>query len=97
MPRSRCRQQEIDDLLAGGLVEIAGRLIRHEDRRIGRHRTRKRDALLFAAGKLRRIVMQLLAEPDTGSSRAARSVASRGLRVRAAPRHSPSAVMVGIR
>ena len=28
-------EQEIDDLLAGGLIEIAGRLVRHQDRGVG--------------------------------------------------------------
>ena len=59
-------EQQIDDLLAGGLVEIAGRLVGHEDRGIGRQRARQRDALLLAAGQLRRIMMQAVAEPDRG-------------------------------
>ena len=54
----------IDDLLAGRLVEIAGRLVGDEDGRIGRQRAGQRDALLLAAGELRRIVMQALAKPD---------------------------------
>ncbi len=57
-------EQQIDDLLAGGLVEIAGRLVRDQDRRIGRQRAGQRDALLLAAGQLRRIMMQAVAEAD---------------------------------
>ncbi len=43
-------EQEIDDLLAGGLVEIAGRFVRHQNGGIGRQRAGQRHALLFAAG-----------------------------------------------
>ena len=57
-------EQEIDDLLAGRLIEIAGGLVRHQDGGIGRQRARERDALLLAAGQLRRIVMQAVAESD---------------------------------
>src|SRR5437016_1260217 len=57
-------EQEIDDLLAGGLVEIAGRLVGHKDGGVGRQRAGKRNTLLFAAGELRRIMMQAVAEPD---------------------------------
>ena len=65
MPRSACLvNEQIDDLLAGGLVEIAGRLVRHEDGGIGRQRPGQRHALLLAAGQLRRIMVQAIAEPD---------------------------------
>ena len=47
-------EQQVDDLASRGLVEIAGRLVGDEDRRIGRQRARERDALLLAAGQLRR-------------------------------------------
>jgi hypothetical protein len=57
-------EQEIDDLLAGCLVEIAGRLVRDEDRGVGRQRACQCDALLLAAGELGRIVVQAIAEPD---------------------------------
>ena len=57
-------EQEIDDLPAGGFVEIAGRLVRHQDRGIRRQRAGQRDALLLAAGQLRGIVMQPVAETD---------------------------------
>ena len=59
-------EQQIDDLLAGGFVEIAGRLVRHQDRRIGRQRAGQRDALLFATGQLGGIMMQAVAEADRG-------------------------------
>ena len=49
-------EQQIDNLLAGGLVEIAGRLVGNQDRGIGRECTGQRDSLLFATRKLSRIV-----------------------------------------
>ena len=54
-------EQEIDDLLAGVLVEVSGRFVGHDDRWIGRERARHGHALLLAAGQLGRIVMQPLA------------------------------------
>ena len=71
-------EQQLDDLVAGGAVEIAGRLVGEQDRRIVRQRARDRDALLLAARELRRIVMAALgrARPP----RAAPSRAPRGLR-----------------
>src|SRR3954451_9165559 len=56
-------EQEPDDGVAGRLVEVAGRLVGEQERRIGHNRPGDRDALLFAAGQLRRIVMKPLAEP----------------------------------
>ena len=90
-------EQEVDDLLAGGLIEIAGRLVRDENRRIGRQRAGQRDALLLAARELRRIVMQPLAEPDGCQLlRRARS-ASRSPASSSGTATFSSAVMVGIR
>ena len=91
-------EQQIDHLRAGGLVEIAGRLVGDQDRRIGRERAGERDALLLAAGKLRRIMMQPLGQADLGQF-LARAVGTAS----AAPASSSgtatfsSAVMVGIR
>ena len=51
---------------AGRLVEIAGRLVGDQDRRVRRQRAGERDALLLAAGELRRIVVEPLGEPDRG-------------------------------
>ena len=48
------REEQVDDLPAGGLVEIAGRLVGHQNRRVRRQRAGDRDALLLAAGELRR-------------------------------------------
>ena len=91
-------EQQVDDLPAGGLVEIAGRLVGDQDRRIGRERAGERHALLLAAGKL---------APDSGA--AARQARPRRVRARARSMASAtpasssgtatfsSAVMVGIR
>jgi len=57
-------EQELDDRVAGALVEIAGRLVGDEDRGVRRHGARDGDALLLAARELRRIVVPALAETD---------------------------------
>ncbi len=91
-------EQQIDDLLAGGFVEIAGRLVGDEDRGIGRQRAGQRDALLLAAGQLRRIVMQALAEPDRLPAPAPRALAASAMPASSSGTATfSSAVMVGIR
>jgi hypothetical protein len=60
------RKQEIDDLGAGGFIEIAGRLVRNEDRRIRGERARQSNALLFTAGKLSGVMVSPLGETDGG-------------------------------
>ncbi len=63
------------DPVGGAGVEIAGRLVGEKDaRRIG-DRARNGDALLLAAGQLRRPVRQALLEPEIGQQlgRAART------------------------
>ena len=58
------RLEQLDDARAGVAVEIAGRLVGEEDaRRVG-ERARDGDALLLAAGELRREVIEPVAEPD---------------------------------
>src|SRR5262252_6552883 len=59
-------EQELDDLAAGRLVEIAGRLVGDEDGRVGRQRAGERHPLLLAAGELRRIVLAAFAQADRG-------------------------------
>src|SRR5262245_59255565 len=58
-------EHQLDDLGAGRLVEIAGRLVGDEDRRIRHQRTCECDALLLATGALRRITVSAL-RPSTG-------------------------------
>ena len=60
------REQQIDDLRPGGLVEIAGRLVGDEDGWVWRERAGERHALLLAAGQLGRIVVLPLAQADGG-------------------------------
>ena len=57
-------EQEVGDLPAGRLVEIAGRLVGDQHQRIGRQRAGNRHALLLAAGQLAGIVGDAVAEPD---------------------------------
>ena len=90
-------EQELDDLAAGRLVEIAGRLVGDQDRRIRRERAGERDALLLAAGELGRIVVEPVAQADRGKLRAARSNASGAPASSSGTATFSSAVMVGIR
>ena len=46
------RLEQAEDFVAGLAVEIAGRLVAEQQRRIGDDGARDADALLFAAGKL---------------------------------------------
>ena len=57
-------EQEVDDRAARALVEVAGRLVGDQDRRVRRDRAGDRDALLLAARELGRVVVQPLAEAD---------------------------------
>ena len=56
--------EQADDLPAGGLVELAGRLVREQQRRAVGERARDRDALHLAAGQLRRPMIAPCARPD---------------------------------
>ena len=53
-----------EDLVAGARVEVAGRLVGEQDRRIDRQRARDRDALALAARQLVGQVLQAVAELD---------------------------------
>ena len=66
-------EQQLDDLLAGLAVEVAGRLVGEQERRIVGQRAGDRDALLLAAGELRRIVMAAVGKADFGEQRVARA------------------------
>ena len=56
--------EEIGDLLARRLVELAGRLVREQERRPVRERARNRDALHLATGQLRREVIDAAGKAD---------------------------------
>ena len=58
--------QEVQDLTGRAAVEIAGRLVRQQQRRLGDQGPGDRDALLLAAGQLGRIAVGLLGEADAG-------------------------------
>jgi len=47
MPRSHACEQQIDDLLAGGFIEVAGRLVGHQNGGIGRQRAEPTLRALF--------------------------------------------------
>ena len=55
---------DVDDPAARLGIEIAGRLVGEQDLRPIDERARERDALLFAAGKLCRVMGDALAESD---------------------------------
>ena len=91
-------EQKLDDLLAGRFVEVAGRLVGDQDRGVGRKRAGERDALLLAAGELRRIVVEPLGKADRGELlRARASNASASPASSSGTATFSSAVMVGIR
>src|SRR5260370_6989583 len=56
--------QQLEDAASGTLVEIAGRLVCQQHRRLIDERTRDRDALLLAAGQLARICLRLGGKTD---------------------------------
>ncbi len=81
-------EHEIGDLDARRAVEVARRLVGHQQLRIARERARDRDALLLAARQLPRIMRGALGEADAvepdararlriGARRRARAAASR--------------------
>ena len=57
-------EQKLDDVATSRLVEIAGWLVGDEDPGTRRERAGERDALLLAAGKLSRIVVEPAAQSD---------------------------------
>ena len=58
--------EELEDLPARGRVEVAGRLVREQHRRLRDERAGNRDALLLPAGELGRAVRQPVAETHVG-------------------------------
>jgi hypothetical protein len=57
-------EQQVDDLPSGFPVEVAGRLVGQKQARLGRDGAGERNALLFAARQLRRVMREAMAEPD---------------------------------
>ncbi len=58
------RLQQVEDLVARLAIEVAGRLVAQQQRRVGDDGARDADALLLAARELARVVIGPLAEPD---------------------------------
>ena len=58
------RLQEIENLIAGLAIEIAGGLVAQEQCRIGDDCARNADALLLPARQLPRIMLRALGQPD---------------------------------
>src|SRR5690242_15684327 len=56
--------EQVQDLSAGGVVEVAGRLVRQDDRRFGGQCPGQRDALLLPGGELVRAVVRLVAQAN---------------------------------
>ena len=56
--------EQLEDLAGGGAVEVAGRLVGHEQVGIGDDGPGDRHALLLAAGKLARIMVLALLQAD---------------------------------
>src|SRR5690606_31869368 len=56
--------EQLDDGLARAGVEVPGRLVGEQDLGLVDERARERDALLLPAGKLGRIMVEPIAEPD---------------------------------
>ena len=73
-------QQQIEHVAAVRAVEIAGRFVGEDQRRIVGQRPRDRDALLLAARQLRRIVMTAIVQSDFVEQRlrARRGIATAG-------------------
>ena len=57
-------QNQIHNLASGVLIQIAGRLIGKQNRRIGDKRARQRRALLFPSRHLCRIMCQTMRQPN---------------------------------
>ena len=56
--------EERHDLGAGVAVEVAGRLVGEDERRLGDERPGDGDALLLAAGQLGRLVVEAVAQAE---------------------------------
>ena len=67
------RLQQVHDLLGAAPVEIARRLVAHQQRRIRDQRARDRDALLLTAGQLVRLVLAAIGQTDQLQRRLARA------------------------
>ena len=58
------RLQQVEDLVAGLAVEVAGRLVAEQQRRVGDDGAGDADALLLAARELARVVVGAVGQAD---------------------------------
>src|SRR5690606_41659207 len=65
-------EEQVFDAVARVVVEVARRLVGEEDGRAADERAGDGDALLLAAGELRRVVVEAVAEADAVEERPAR-------------------------
>ena len=56
--------QQVEDLFGGAGIQVAGRLVGHDERRIGDDRPGNAHALLLAAGELPGPVADAVGQPD---------------------------------
>ena len=75
-------REDPQHLLGGARVEVAGRLVGEDHRRVGDERARDGDALLLAAGELGGLVVEPLRHPDRGERLVVRARGARGGRRR---------------
>ena len=91
-------EQQVDHLLAGLAVEIAGRLVGEDDLRARAQRAGDGDALLLAAGELRREMIGAMRQADLGQQARGPSSKASALPANSSGRATfSSAVMVGTR
>ena len=91
------REQQIDHLLAGLAIEIAGRLVGQQQRRLRRESAGDGDALLLAARKLRGVMLHRSLSPTAASPAAAAAKASPRPASSSGTATFSSAVIVGTR
>ena len=58
------RIEKVENLFAGLAVEVSGRLVREDERRVVYERPRDRDPLTLSAGKLARAMIESIAKID---------------------------------
>ena len=91
-------EQQVDDLLAGLAVEVAGRLVGQDDLRARAQGAGDGDALLLAAGELRREMIGAMRQPHLGEQRRAATSKASAWPANSSGRATfSSAVMVGTR
>ena len=94
------RPQQIENLVGGLAIEVAGRLVADQERRVGHQRAGDGDALLLAARELGRLVARAVREADDLQRRmrlGSRRSAAKAATAAAAARRWRQALRAGIR